>query len=451
MTQGGSQGATSHTWPAELVEALGSLPPASRVWVAFSGGLDSTLLLHLVNDCLPATGGSGLRAIHINHQLQPNAEACEAHCRRTCDHLSVPLLVEAVTVKPGKAGSSAGSGLEEAARKARYEVFERVLDVGDLLLMAHHADDQIETVLFRLVRGSAAAGLAGMPRTRPLGSAELARPLLAFSRARLCAWALDANLSWIEDPSNTDLRFDRNFLRRSVIPLLRQRWPNLLKRMERTAHSCGEQALLADRLAEIQSDLCEDDEGRLRLPCLAELGAPEQKNLLRWWISKKGFDLPPMRYLDRALVELIHAADDRSPELRGPGYSLRRYQKSLYLVQQQEELPEGPLPLNVGEPVCWGRYVISLEPATDAPGPPPFLVVTARQGGERIREHPARTSRSLKKWLQEKAVVPWERDRLPLVWKGSELVAVPGLWLSPAFSGPSPESGWRIVQERDFD
>ena len=219
MTPGAEPG-SGFTWPEALCAPVRELPDHARLLVALSGGLDSTLLLHLAVHCHGHSGA--VRAVHINHQLQPNASETESFCRDLCGRLGVPLVVETVTV--GSGGNSDG-GIEEAARKARYSALEAMVQRRDLVLMAHHGDDQAETVLFRMLRGSGVAGLAGMPFSRALGPATLVRPLLGFERAELERWARSAGLSWVDDPSNIDQRFDRNFLRHTVLPALRERWP----------------------------------------------------------------------------------------------------------------------------------------------------------------------------------------------------------------------------------
>lgn len=448
MTPGGNSRPGYERWPHALVSAFSDLPPASRLWVAFSGGLDSTLLLHLAHDLFSSrTDGPSVHAIHVNHQLQANAAATEQHCRETCDQLSVPLVVEPVDL----ALAENRAGLEAAARNARYRVFETVLQRGDdVLLMAHHSDDQAETVLFRLIRGSGLAGLGGIPRTRVLGMGKLYRPLLDFGRAELASWASQAGIDWVDDPSNSDRTFDRNFLRHEIMPVLKTRWPNLLVRMAASASYCREQACLADRLAEIQLGQCAHPRGGLDLQRFSQLGMAERKNLLRWWIGSQGYRVPSMRHWNDAVMQLIEARPDGAPRIQGYGYSIDRFQSRLVLVPDPCELPDSGRPLTPSQPVRWGELTVRLEPGPDA-GPPPRLQVDQRQGGERIRERPGGPSRPLKKWLQEKAFAPWQRACLGLVWEGADLVAVGNLWVSERYAGPAPTSGWRIVWERDFN
>ncbi|MGM0572056.1 MAG: tRNA lysidine(34) synthetase TilS, partial [Pseudomonadota bacterium] len=234
MTRAGNSGSGSD-WPEALCAPVRNLPPHSRIRIALSGGMDSVLLLHVAASLYAGT--DRLSAVHVNHQLQPNADQTERFCQQVCGELGVPLDIRRVVVRSRQGAGKDTGGIEEAARHARYQVFEDILVPDELLLMAHHGDDQAETVLFRLLRGTGVAGLGGMPGSRPLGEGLLYRPLLAFSRGELQAWATEKGIDWVEDPSNTDERFDRNFLRQTIMPLLKARWPSLISRIGHSARS----------------------------------------------------------------------------------------------------------------------------------------------------------------------------------------------------------------------
>lgn len=450
----GTEPATAFPWPDALTAPVRNLPEHARIRVALSGGLDSVLLLHLATFCHGAR--IPVDAIHVNHQLQHNAGETEVFCRNLCEILGVPLVLRRVTVNTGKASGITG-GMEEAARKARYQVFEDLLEPGDLLMMAHHADDQAETVLFRLLRGSGVAGLAGMPRSRSLGKGTLVRPLLDLERSELALWAGRAGLSWVEDPSNCDRRYDRNFLRHVIIPELKARWPGLTRRIRHSADSCGDSDFLNSVLAQQQWRQCSTAQGNLSVTALEELSPPEQKNLLYWWIREAGFQPPSASAVSRGLQDLLQAGDDRSPALSGPGYSLRRFRGQICLVPDGPgDIPQEPVRLPPGNRVKWGCWLLGLEPAGAnlKPGCPEIRIST-RQGGERLRPNPDGPSKPLKKWLQEQAVPPWERSSIPLVFAGSgdarELIAVGDFWCSNEYTGAAPAAGWRLIVRRDFD
>ncbi len=442
----GGNAARDPDWPGDLVEPVSTLPDYSRLWVAFSGGLDSALLLHVVSACHP-----DVTALHINHQLQPNHEQTEQFCRDTCARLSVPLVVQRVEV-----GVAGASGLEAAARSARYRVFKNQLGENDLLLMAHHGDDQAETVLFRLLRGSGVHGLAGMPRTRPIGLGRLFRPWLNISRDRLAEVASAAGLSWTEDPSNESHAFDRNYLRHAVLPGLKSRWPNLLKRVAHSAEACRDSEQLNQRLAELQWQVC-GDAGRVKLEPFKALSGPEQRNLVRWWISHQRWPVPAISDWGQALADMLEAGEDREPEIRGDGFSLRRYREHLYLVPQAR-VSEEPVDLLPGPGLkwaCWRLQLVAETRALTPENPPPPIRISTRQGGERVRFAEGERSRALKTWLQEQGVPPWERAALPLVYREepgtSELIAIGDLWCSGQYSGSAPAAGWRLIVERDCD
>ncbi|MDP4548758.1 MULTISPECIES: tRNA lysidine(34) synthetase TilS [unclassified Marinobacter] len=444
----GGNSARHADWPDDLLAPVSTLPEYSRLWIAFSGGLDSALLLHVAASCHPE-----ITALHINHQLQTNHQQTEQFCRDVCERLGVPIVVEHVDVP---VSDTAAGGLEEAARNARYQVFERCVGVGDLILMAHHGDDQAETVLFRMLRGSGVKGLSGMPESRSLGKGCLYRPWLALERNRLEQVAASSGVSWVEDPSNVSQVYDRNYLRHAIIPSLKKRWPGLLRRLGRSASACRESAELNQRLAELQWQSCSDN-GRLILAKLRELSALEQRNLVRWWLQRQRFEVPASAGLDQGLADLLSAAEDRAPEIRGAGFSLRRYRGYLYLVPDVV-VPEAPINLYPNKLAVWGGWELSLmpnSPAGTAKNPPPPIRVSTRQGGERVRMRPEGPSRALKTWLQEQGVPPWERAQLPLVYRqrseGDELVAVGDLWCSDQYSGSAPATGWRLIVERDFD
>jgi len=448
----GAEPDSGFCWPEALCTPVRELSDFSRLWVALSGGLDSTVLLHLAAHCHGPAGT--VHAVHINHQLQSNASETEAFCRALCTELNVPLIVERVSIDTGNAREGSG-GIEEAARNARYRVLEDLIQPRDILLMAHHGDDQAETVLFRILRGSGVAGLAGMPASRALGAGRLVRPLLHLERSELEGCARAAGLSWIDDPSNSDERFDRNFLRHTVLPLLRTRWPQLNRRLRHSAEACAESDILNRKLAALQWRSLGGERDRLPTQGLGTLSLAEQKNLIRWWVRERGFQPPSVGDWQQVIQDLLFAGDDREPELRGERFSLRRFQGDLYLVPESVPLPETPVALEPGPARRWGEWSLKLEPTGTAKDTPPPIRVSTRQGGERVRFHPGARSRSLKKWLQELAVPPWERARLPLVFAGpegaGELIAIGDLWCSEQYSGGAHAAGWRLVVERECD
>jgi len=453
MTRAGKAG-PERAWPEALTAAIRNLPDHSGLYVALSGGLDSVVLLQaLARDC---RSSDRLTAVHVNHQLQPNAGETENFCRRLCESLQVRCQIIRVEVSATPSGDFPGTGgLEEAARDARYRAFRSCLAANDLLLMAHHADDQAETVLFRLLRGTGVAGLAGMPAFRALGNGALYRPLLNFSRQQLEAWAAEQSFDWIEDPSNQDQRFDRNYLRKAIIPALKQRWPTLNRRLASTARACSESDELASSLGRLHFSRCGTSDGGLDISLLAGLTLVEQKNLIRWWVGRQQRSPPNPADWGGLMSAFIDSGDDRQPQYCGDGYVIRRHQNTLYLVSGHSATGDQGVPVLPGQETAWGEWRLWLQAAGAESGTAPELQICLRQGGERIRTRAGGPSKPLKKWLQEQAVPAWERNCLPLVKNtasaSDEVVAVGQLWISEHYSGRAPASGWRLVLERDYD
>lgn len=382
--------------------------PSSALLVGFSGGLDSTVLLHaLATD--PAVRAAGVRAIHVHHGLQAEAECWAAHCARICDALGVPLEIARVIV------SSNGEGLEAAARDARHAAFAATLTAEQVLVTAHHRDDQAETFLLRALRGSGPDGLAAMRRWRPFGPGQLWRPLLETPRAALLAYARAHRLEWIEDPSNTDGAFDRNFLRQQVLPLLQSRWPHASSAFARAATLCGESAGLLS--GQDQSDLADvtgESPDRLSCHALQQLPPARRARVLRLWIRTQG--LPPLPANGIAAVEsaLLHARADASACFRWRSAAIHVWRGELHAMTEHPAWP-------ISWEQAWdGREPLALPDGArlallGAPALPERCRVMARRGGERI-QLPGREHRhSVKHLLQDLAVPPWLRQRLPLL------------------------------------
>ncbi|NLO80404.1 MAG: tRNA lysidine(34) synthetase TilS [Xanthomonadaceae bacterium] len=428
--------------PEALWQRLPQPHPAAGYCVAYSGGRDSHVLLHLVAALRPRLGVP-VRALHVHHGLQAPADDWVEHCRRICRELGIPLQVERVQCRAGP-----GISIEEAAREARYAAYERHLKVGEVLLLAHHQDDQIETLLLRLLRGAGVHGLAAMPPSRPLGRGLLLRPLLDVPLAAIAAYAEAQGLSWVEDPSNRDDAYDRNFLRNRLLPLLAERWPGYARPLQRAAALAREAADLLDALAEQDLRQCAAGDG-LDLEALRLLTEPRQRNLLRCWLRRQGLRPPARERLQAGLKTLLEAAPDRSPELAWDGVRLRRYRNRLLLDTEPEEVP-APFAWDLASPLelpGWRWQVESVIGAgLRAALRQRRVEVRFRQGGERCRLAGERHSRSLKKLLQERGIPPWERERLPLIYIDGELAAVADLWVCDGFQAAPGEAGLRLVR-----
>lgn len=398
---------------------------AAPAWrVAFSGGLDSSVLVHLLADWARRENLPPISAIHVHHGLQAAADAWPEHCARVCEQLGIALDVVRVQVAPGPS-------LEQAARSARYAAFGESLQQGEVLLSAQHRDDQAETLLFRLLRGAGVRGLAAMPASRPLGQGSLVRPLLDCSRAELQAYAQGHGIAWIEDPSNADERLSRNFLRRRVMPVLAERWPQASITLARSASHLSEAQQLLEELAEMDLAAARGVSAcpwlplpSLDLSAVSALSDARQRNLLRHWLA------PLTRMPDSdhwaGWCDLRDAGLDAAPIWKLADGELHRADGRLWWLSGQWLRPLEPLDLPCD------RFCASVE----LPGnghvhlqgdlPQGRWHLRYRQGGESLRV-PGRGSRDLKRLLNELRVPAFVRPRLPLLFEGSELMAVANL------------------------
>ncbi len=427
--------------------AMRGLPAARCYWVGFSGGLDSTVLLSALAQ-QQATLPGLLHAVHVNHHLNPDSDAWQKHCQEFCNSLQIPIFCRDVSIQPVK-----GQSPEAVARKQRYQVYHQVVQQDDMLLLAHHMDDQMETFLLQALRGAGLRGLAGMPFVTAFNPGYVARPLLGFTRKEIRAWAELQNLTWLDDPSNLDERYDRNFLRNRVIPVINQRWPSAALTMARSAGHCSETLAILEELAEVDLSSCQTNMGQvLDGAAVHKLGPERSRNLLRHWLERLGLPLPPSHKLEQILREVVLARAGRIPCVAWEGAEVRRFRGCLYGLSPQLPAPTGEFSLRKGEQTALGGALgkISLVPSTDgerlraADCPPEGLRLRFRTGGEICKPAGRVHHRPLKKWLQDLKIVPWMRERLPLLYVGDQLAAVAGLFVCAPFAAGNDEPGLRI-------
>jgi len=412
-----------HASHAEAIPAALAALPAAPLCVGYSGGLDSSVLLHALA-ASPAARERGLRAWHVHHGLHADADAWAAQCAQVCAGYGLELTVSRVSVAQG-----GGDGPEAAARAARHAAFADGLAAGEVLALAHHRDDQAETLLLRLLRGSGPDGLAAMREWRDCGRGRLWRPLLALPRAALEAYAREHALRWIDDPGNDEERYDRNFLRHRALPLLRERWPQASAALAQSARLQEQAAGLLEAedavaLAQVRSL----DPQALSRSGLRALAPARRARVLRRWIAALALPPLPAQGVARIELELLPARADAHAQFAWNGAVVRAWRDVLYAQTQRAPLPHdwrtgwdgrAPLALPGG-----GRWRLDGAAGFDAP-----LIAHARAGGERIAL-PGRAHRhSLKHALQALGVPPWERERLPLladadgeVWAAGDLL-----------------------------
>ena len=404
-----------------------------RYVIAYSGGLDSTVLTHAVANLrhhADVDESVPILAIHIDHGLQPESGAWRQKCQEVAASLEIEFLSLEVSVQ-----LESGKGPEASAREARYSALHAELRPGDWLLSAHHREDQAETLLLNLVRGSGPAGVAGIGGLRRFGAGWLVRPLLGVGRADIQQYALEQGLSWVDDPSNSDHRFDRNFLRHEVLPRLESRWPDIAARLQRSAGHASEASQLLLELAEIDIDRLGGDTARLPIDALSTLSVARQRNVIRYAIRDRGHSTPTALLLERIIKEVIPARVDAQPLVTWPGASVRRYRNGLYLLPQYlaDELESRNVEgreLELGTGLGLLKFESGAELGLSEALVDGGLSIKPRIGGERFSPYGQSHTRELKKLLQEEGVVPWMRDRLPLVYAGDRLLAVGDLWLA---------------------
>jgi len=409
-------------------------PDVTRWCVAYSGGMDSHVLLHVAVDLLGADDTMTLRAVHVDHALHEDSVEWTRHVATVAASLGVVLATHRVQV------AETGEGPEAAARAARYGAFAAELRPGEHLLLAQHAGDQAETFLMQALRGSGPDGLASIPRKRAFAAGVMARPLLGCPREALAAEAEAAGLRWIEDPSNDDLSFDRNYLRHEILPRLEARWPAATRTLGRTA-------LRASAASQTLLGIAQEDLGQVRVRGVGELSVSELRvlprerayNVLRLWVRQAGLRMPRLQDLVQVLDTLVRARDDSGGIVGVRDYELRRYRDRLYLLEPQFETPDfehewrAPFVdlavpeagLELTREACH-RQGIAL-PASGS------VTVRSREGGELIRLGEPAFHKEVKKLLQESGVPPWRRAAIPLLYIDGRLAAVWNLAVAADF------------------
>lgn len=438
--------------PDRLRAALDALPPGAAVWVGFSGGLDSTVLLHALA-ALDAARARGLHALHVDHGLHPDSPLWAAHCRRVADDLGVPLRSVRVAVE-----RDGGHGPEAAARRARRAAMHEALATGDVLALAHHADDQAETVLLKLLRGAGPEGLGAMRKLRRVGGHWLWRPLLDLPRAVLRDYANAHGLDWIEDPSNADVALDRNRLRAEIVPRLRARWPRFEDSLAQSARWARAAADFIDAeatraLARVRAL----DPATLRWRAWLDLPEALRDPVLRRWLRDIGRPEPTSAQSAELARQLACADADRLPCLRWPGCELRRYRDLVHAMAPLREPPPDWTRTWLGEPLSLpvGLGTLRLVDETDRDAPldaQAALHVHFRRGGEWLRLPGQTHRRELRDLFQQAGIPPWQRARLPMISTADgELLAVADLWLTDAGRRWFGAHGRRLEWRHDAD
>ncbi len=426
-----------------LLETLPAIQSARSCVVAYSGGIDSHVLLHLCH-----TAGLPVRAIHIHHGLQAEADQWDRHCAEVCARLDISYQCIHVDADPGP-----GESPEDAARKARYQSLENELRSDEVLLTAHHQDDQAETMLLQLMRGAGPAGLASMPMIKPFGAGYHARPMLGCSQELLRQYAEEHKLVWVEDPSNADTSFDRNFIRKRVMPRFVENWPKANEALSRVAVLQQDTLEIIDAMA--ATDLAAvsiQQRNSLSISKLIQLTQARQYNVLRYWINASGYGKPRRNILQEVIESVLPAAEDATPLVFWGGTEIRRYQDTLYILPalNSHEIHhvyawDGELPLYIDPLNLELRLEQSLGKGLHQDAVARRMTVRFRQGGEQLRPQGRLHTHSLKKLMQEAGIPPWQRNRIPLIYIDNQLACVCGYWVAESFSVSADHQGWYPV------
>jgi tRNA(Ile)-lysidine synthase len=443
-----------------MLEQLKRKPNVKRWVVAFSGGLDSTVLLHLLVAARDSLSSSiACCALHINHQLSLQSDQWQQHCQNQCQRLNIPFFSEKVDVTVD------GKGVEAAARDARYQVFSEFLNSDDALVMGHHRDDQAETFLLRLMRGAGVLGLSSMAHERKFDDSVIFRPLLDVSRQQLEAYAKEKGLTWVEDESNQSLAFDRNLLRHEIIPRLESRWPQVKKQLVNTVGHLQQSQRLLGELAEIDLQQLDSRKERCGVSIdwnrLRTLSMDRISNVLRFWCQQQSIPLPNTQQMAQIHEQFFSQnAMLTSAIVQWAGYELRQFNRRLYLMKALENFDaqndvrkwdiEGDFDLGQGDKLI--RLSPGVKVSTVGAKSVASLNIKGseqieirwRQGGERCTPVGRSGSQTVKKLLQEYQLETWLRDRVPLVYIDGQLAAVGDLWVCEGFAADQGQASFKF-------
>lgn len=428
------------------------VPLHSRILIGLSGGADSVVLLHLMHQLAPRFQWQ-LTALHVHHGMSPHADVWANFCANLCIRYAIPLHIERVNITPLREIH----GVESAARQLRQAAFAK--QACDVIALAHHADDQSETLMLQLLRGAGVKGLAAMPvlsvsKVLQAQAVRTLRPLLEVPRARLLEYATQQELQWVEDESNADAYYPRNFLRHQILPVLQHKFPNYREALARSASHLAEANQLLDELAQLDAGGALEGQS-LGVEALQVLSHERAKNLLRYFLYIQGAPMPQSVQLDEMLKQLCTADIDASVCVSFGDWQVRRYRARCYVMLALIEF-DASLILNwsgqngLQWPAMASRVLftqtqglgISLAKLNDSP-----ITLRHRSGGETLRLHTHSANRSLKNILQENHIPPWQRQRLPLLYCGTQLVAIVGVAIHADFQAQAGERSLLVSLE----
>jgi len=424
----------------DLFHFLISHSASKQIFIGYSGGVDSHVLLHLLAKTLIPK--EQITAVYVHHGLQDCADDWQLHCEKIATDLGVQFLAIQVDGQAKKGGSP-----EEAARNARYQAFEKLITENTALLFAQHRQDQVETVLLQLFRGAGLKGLSGMPESIKIGEGELLRPLLDVSQEGIINYANQHKLQWVEDPSNQNSAYDRNYLRNEVLPLVAQRWTSVDKAVSRSAGHCAQaQQLLTEQAKAEMLLLLDRPTLSLDIAALLLKDKDQQQWIIREWMAYLNLRMPSVKFLDSLIADVLLARVDANPVAQYEACSIRRYQNRLYVVLGV------PKPV-INSEIIWrdiqqAHYLVDnsklqLKAAEKGIASQCFddalVQIRYRVGGEKIALPNREGRHSLKKLYQEANIPPWKRENIPLIYINGKIAAIADLWISAEFYSATAE------------
>ncbi len=423
---------------------LNTLPQAKKIWIACSGGMDSSVLLHLIFSNKEKIGQS-LEVVYVNHGLQGESTEWGDFCRTQCNGYDLPFTQLNINEAVPK-----GESVEAWAREKRYALIAEVMNKGDLLFTAHHQDDQVETFFLQALRGAGPRGLSSMPLFKNIANAIHVRPLLNYCRNELLFYANENKLSWQEDLSNADTKFDRNYLRNNIIPAFEKRWPAYRDTISRLLNHQQDCTSLMNEVG--LEDLKLASHGKtLNLDIVKSFSVARQKNIIFVWLQELQLESPGSKHINKIISDLINSTSDNAPCVNWKSVEIRKYRKTLYASSKMLEHIDSinyqwdfakPLKImdetlvaisEIGSGLSKGK----IENAR--------ISVQYRLGGEKIQPNNNAHSKTVKQLFQERGVLPWVRGRFPLIYVNETLAAIPGVCVDINYAAEIDEPSWQIV------